>query len=803
MSDLLHAARSLSKSTKFTVAAVATLALGISSTTAIFSVVHSVLLAPLALPHADRIVVPQSVSTTTGHTWSVAYSDFVDWRDNHVFAKVAAYEFSEMDLAGSGDPVRIQAAVVGPQFFEALGAAPAQGRALQPVDYPVDAARAVVISDRLWRSQFGSRPDIVGLPVELNAIKRPIVGVLPPDVRWPLDVDVYLPLRFSTENDPDLRRRDNFVFQAIARLAPGATVQTTRASMSRLARLAEIANPEIRKNVSTMPMPVLDWALGPTTPKALWILLGAVGLLLLIGCVNVANLMLARASTRQHELSVRTALGASRLRLVRMSLAESVLLALVGGGIGVLLAAGMLRILVAAAPADVPRIGAATLDPIVLAFAFVISMAVAIVFGLAPALQAARSDPQLALAESGTRTSGGRAGTRARRVLVALELALSVVLLVGAGLSLRSIMHLRHADAGFDTHNVLSASISIPSIRYDTPQKVIAFLYGLRDRLAAVPGVTAAGIASASPLGGGGFYLGRMMLAEGREQSPSSEVDIGWNVATPGYFAALRLPILRGRDFTVRDDTASASVMIVNEKFARAMFPNENPLGKRAMSSRDEKVYREIVGVVKDVKYYGASDTARALVWVPYAQRNAWHQGIVTVRTRGNPLLVLPTVRRELRALDPGIALANVATMDDARDRSMAGDRLVAVLLGAFAGLALVLAAVGIFGVLSYAMEQRTRELGIRVALGARPADVISLVAAETVPMVGAGILAGLLIAAGLTRFARSMLYEIQPGDPRTFIGVALLLGAIGIVAAFLPARKAARVDPVVALRNG
>jgi len=803
MSDLLHAARSLSKSTKFTVAAVATLALGISSTTAIFSVVHSVLLAPLALPHADRIVVPQSVSTTTGHTWSVAYSDFVDWRDNHVFAKVAAYEFSEMDLAGSGDPVRVQAAVVGPQFFEALGAAPAQGRALQPVDYPVDAARAVVISDRLWRSQFGSRPDIVGLPVELNAIKRPIVGVLPPDVRWPLDVDVYLPLRFSTENDPVRRRRDNFVFQAIARLAPGATVQTTRASMSRLARLAEIANPEIRKNVSTMPMPVLDWALGPTTPKALWILLGAVGLLLLIGCVNVANLMLARASTRQHELSVRTALGASRLRLVRMSLAESVLLALVGGGIGVLLAAGMLRILVAAAPADVPRIGAATLDPIVLAFAFVISMAVAIVFGLAPALQAARSDPQLALAESGTRTSGGRAGTRARRVLVALELALSVVLLVGAGLSLRSIMHLRHVDAGFDTHNVLSASISIPSIRYDTPQKVIAFLYGLRDRLAAVPGVTAAGIASASPLGGGGFYLGRMMLAEGREQSPSSEVDIGWNVATPGYFAALRLPILRGRDFTVRDDTASAPVMIVNEKFARAMFPNENPLGKRAMSSRDEKVYREIVGVVKDVKYYGASDTARALVWVPYAQRNAWHQGIVTVRTRGNPLLVLPTVRRELRALDPGIALANVATMDDARDRSMAGDRLVAVLLGAFAGLALVLAAVGIFGVLSYAMEQRTRELGIRVALGARPADVISLVAAETVPMVGAGILAGLLIAAGLTRFARSMLYEIQPGDPRTFIGVALLLGAIGIVAAFLPARKAAHVDPVVALRNG
>jgi putative ABC transport system permease protein len=802
-SDLSYAVRSLSKSAKFSIAAALTLALGISSTTAIFSVVHSVLLAPLPFPHADRIVVPQSVDKSTGNRWSVAYADFMDWRDNHVFDKVAVYQPSAMDLSGSGEPVRLQVAAVSPQFFAALGTGAARGRLLQPIDYPVDAPRAIVISDRLWKSQFGSRADIIGLSLELNAIKRPIVGVLPPDVRWPLDVDLWVPYRLSSENDPDLTRRDNFVFQGIARLAPGATLQTTRSAMTRLARLAELAHPDIRKDVSTEPSPLLDWTLGPSIPRMLWILLGAVGLLLLIGCVNVANLQLARAAARQRELAVRTALGASRARLVRQSLVESIVLAVMGGLAGIALAAAMLRVLVAAAPPDVPRIDAATLDPAVLAFALATSVAVALIFGLAPAIHAAHSDPQLALAEGGARTSGGRAGTRARRLLVAVELALSVVLLVGAGLALRSVTRLRHADAGFDTHNVLSASISIPGIRYTDPAQVVGFVYRLRDQLAALPGVEAAGIASASPLGGGGFYLGRMMLAEGRDQSPASEVPISWNVATPGYFAALRLPLVRGRDFTARDDTASAPVMIVSEKFARTMFPNENPIGKRAMSSRDEKVYREIIGVVKDLKYYGASDSARSLVWVPYAQRNAWRQGILTLRTRGNPLLILPAVRRELRSLDPGIALANVATMDDARSRSMAGDRLVAILLGAFAALALTLAAVGIFGVLSYAMEQRTHELAIRVALGARAADVLSLVARETVPMVGAGLAAGLLVSAALTRFARSMLYEIQPGDPATFLGVSVTLAAIAIVAAYLPARRAARVDPVSALRNG
>ena len=800
--ELVQSVRSLRRNAGFSLAAVVTLALGISSTTAIFSVVHSVMLAPLPFPNADRIVAPQSRKVTTGATWSVTYADFMDWRDNHVFAQVAVYQDANMDITGSTDPVRVQAAAVTPQFFAALGVAPAIGRALGSTDFPVDAPRAVVISDRLWRTQFGSRSDIAGLTVEISGLKRTVVGVLPPEARWPLDADLWVPLRLTTEQDPDLQRRDNFVFSAIARLKPGATLKSTGATMATMAQRIAAEQPNIRKDVTTAPTPVLSYLLGKTTPRALWILLGAVGLLLLIGCVNVANLQLARAAARRRELAVRTALGASRFRLVRQSLVESGTLGLAGGALGAVLAVGMVKVVVAVAPTDVPRIETAHVDLAALAFAFVISIGVALLFGLAPAIHSARDARRQTLHEGDARGGTSRAATRTRRTLVSIELALSVVLLAGAGLALRSIARLRQVDTGFDRRNVLTASISLPQIRYDKKAKVLAFHYQLVDRLAGAPGIEAAAIASASPLNGGGFYLGRMMIAEGRENVPANEVPIMWNVTTPGYFAALRIPVLRGRDFTARDDTLSPPVMIVSETFAKRMFGAENPIGKRAMSSRDEKVEREIVGVVRDVKYFGAADSSRALVWVPYAQNNAWRQGIITVRTRGNPAAALPIVRRELRELDPGVALANIATMDEAMARSMAGDRLIAVLLGAFAGLALLLAAIGIFGVLAYAMAQRTRELGIRLALGAQRNDVLWLVARETAPMVGAGVIVGLVAAMGLTRFVRTMLYEIQPNDPATFAGVAITLTVVAVVAALVPARRASRVDPVIAIRS-
>jgi predicted permease len=800
--ELVQSVRSLRRSVGFSLAAIFTLALGISSTTAIFSVVHSVLLAPLPFPDPDRVVVPESQKTSTGDRWSITYADFMDWRDNQVFGQVALYQDTQMDITGPSDPVRVRTAAVTPQFFGAIGARPAIGRSLGATDYPVDAPRAVVISDRLWRTQFGSRPDIAGLTVEINAVKRSIVGVLPPGVRWPIDADLWVPFRLTTEQDPDLQRRDNFVYSGIARLKPGSTIESTRATMATLAQRIAAAQPNIRKDITTVPTPILQSMLGRTTPRALWILLGAVGLLLLIGCVNVANLQLARAAARRRELAVRTALGASRFRLVRQSMVESGALGIAGGVLGAVLAVWMLKMIVAVAPTDVPRIETARIDLVALAFALAVSVGVAFLFGLAPAVHAARGGRRQTLQEGDARGGTNRTATRTRRTLVTVELALSVVLLAGAGLALRSIARLRQVDPGFDRRNVLTASLSLPGIRYGTDAKATAFHYQFRDRIAALPGVEAVGIASASPLGGGGFYLGRSMVAEGRDVIPANELSVNWNITTPGYFAALRIPILRGRDFTSRDDTLSPSVMIVNETFAKRMFGAESPLGKRAMSSRDEKVEREIVGVVRDVKYFGASDSSRALVWVPYAQRNGWGQGILTVRTRGNPTGALAAIRRELKAIDGAIALANVVTMDEAMERSMAGDRLIAVLLGAFAGLALVLAAIGIFGVLSYAMAQRTRELGIRLALGAQRGDVVRLVARETAPMVASGVVVGLLAALGLTRFVRTMLYEIQPNDPATFAAVGITLAAVAVVAALVPARRASRVDPLIAIRS-
>jgi len=799
--EVRHAARSLRKNVGFTAAAVVTLALGLGSTTAIFSIVYSVMLRPLPFPQSDRIVVPQASKTSTGEHWSITYADYMDWRDNHVFADVAPYQENDMDLTGAGDPVRVKAAAVGVQFFGALGVTPAKGRALAAFDFPLDAPRAVVISDRLWKTQFGSRPDIVGHVVEINGLKRPVVGVLPPEARWPLDADVWVPFRVSTEQDPDLQRRDNFIFDGIARLAPGATLASTSAAMDLLAKRVAADHPAIRKDVTMVPTPVMDWMLGDNTPRALWILLGAVALLLLIGCVNVANLQLARATSRQGEIAVRTALGASKLRLVRQSIVESLLLALAGGGLGVLLAYGMVRVLVAVAPSDVPRIDNASVHLPALLFGLGVSVAVALLFGLMPAVHSWRSDPQLAVGDGSPRTTGGRSSSRARRGLVVAELALSVLLLIGAGLAVRSIQRLRGVQVGFDASSVLTASISISPTRYPSAADVVQFMYDLRDRLGGAPGVRAAGVASASPIGGGGFYLGRSMAAEGKAPVPENEVPVNWTVTSPGYFAALGLPI-RGRDFTRSDDTTSVPVMIVNEAFAHEMFGNQNPIGRRAESTRDEKVYREIIGVVPNIKYYGVRDSARALVWVPYAQRNSWHQGIITIRTQGPPETAVGTLRQVVASMDPNIALANVMTMDEAASHSMASDRMLAVLLTAFAGLALALAAVGIFGVLSYSIEQRTHELGVRLAIGAQRRDVLMLVLAETTPLVAGGVAIGLGAGFALTRVMRAVLFEVQPTDAATFASVAVVLTLVALVAALVPARRAARIDPVIALRR-
>jgi predicted permease len=618
---------------------------------------------------------------------------------------------------------------------------------------------------------------------------------------WPLETDLWVPMRFSTELDPDLQRRDNLVFEAIARLAPGRTLEETNAAMARLAAFVAAEHPRIREGVTTGAVPVLEYALGSNTPRTLWLLLGAVALLLLIGCVNVANLQLARATARRHDIAVRAALGASPYRLVRQTLVESLALAVAGGALGALLAHGIVALIVAVGPADVPRIAEAAVNPAALAFALAVSVVVALLFGSAPAMQAARSVPAQAIAEGGARGSGGRRSTQTRRLLVAFELALSVVLLAGAGLAVRSVAALRQVDTGFDAAPVITASIRLPGIKYDTRAKVLTFLNDLRDRLANTPGIGAAGVTSASPMGAGGFYLGRSMIAEGLGEGPDGEVNVQWNAATPGYFAALGAPLTRGRDFTGFDDSASTPVMIVSESFARAMFPGEDPLGKRAMSSRDEKVYREIVGVVGDVRFFGARDSTQNIVWVPYAQE-AWGQGMVTVRATGTAAVAIAGLRRVVGELEPSIALADVATMHETMGRALARDNLVAMLLSLFAALALLLAMVGIVGMLSYAIAQRTREFGIRAAIGAQGRDLVWLVMRETLPIVLGGVVAGVVAGVALSRLVVALFYGIRAGDPLTFGAVALALVLVALIAALLPARRAGQVDPVQVLRG-
>jgi putative ABC transport system permease protein len=500
------------------------------------------------------------------------------------------------------------------------------------------------------------------------------------------------------------------------------------------------------------------------------------------------------------EVALRTALGASRGRLVRQIFTESAVLAILGGIVGVLLAFWSVRAVIAAAPPDVPRLELATVSIPVLAVALIVSLLSAVLFGLAPALHASGVRPGQALGEGGQRLAGGHRSRRGRTTLVVVELALALMLLAGAGLLTHSLIRLQRTHPGFDTERVLTMGVALPGSRYaDRPARRVFYDRAITE-LQSLPGVEVASVASALPVGGGGFYLGRMFLAEGKTE-PSSEVDAMWNVVGPGYFRALRMTV-RGREFTVRDDSAAAPVMIVNTRFAEKMFPGENPIGKRALSSRDEKVLREIVGVVDDVRYFGANDEVRGLVYVPYKQ-DSWGGMRIILRTSGDPIALVAPARRVISSIDPDLAVASVATMNDAMDASLAGPRFTTYLLGGFAGVALLLVAVGLYGVLAYGITRRTHEIGIRMALGARAGHVLGMVVREAVLMVALGILIGGGGALALSRVMTSLLFETSATDPVTFVVVVLVLGTVGAIAAYLPARRATRVDPLIALRAG
>jgi putative ABC transport system permease protein len=801
--DVRYGIRMMFKNRSFTAVAILALALGISANTAIFSVVNAILLRSLPYKDPARLVVPISVNAARGlDRGSITYADYLDWRnETGVFENVAVFSSQTADLTGGGEPERIEVAGVSQEYFAAMGVEPQIGRTFSSDEFELNATRTLVISYRLWQRKFGGDPGVLEQTVFLNGRPYPVIGVMPKDSQWPDNFDIWVAMAVGPNPGPDLLRRDNMIFNAVARLKQGVAIEQASAAMATIARRLEQDFPESRTGWTNKAIPLREYIVGDQLQLALMVLLGAVGFVLLIACVNVANLLLARAATREREIAIRLALGSGRFRLIRQLLTESVMLALVGGGVGLLLAFWGVDLVTALAPPDVPRIAEVKIDFRVLGFATVASVVTAVLVGLIPALHASKVNLNESLKEGGRSSTEGARGGRIRSALVVSEVVLSLVLLAGAGLMVRSFMRLQQVDPGFNTNNLVTMSINCPTKRYPDPLKVIAFYKDLVNRVTASPGVESAAVSSALPLGGGGFYLGRVFLIEGHPEPPAGpDEPAQWNVMGPGYFETTGIRLIQGRSFDERDTAESNKVIIINETLAQRMFPKEDALGKRIRSWRDENLLREIVGVVQDVRYYGRADELRGLVYVPHTQ-NTWRSMVMSVRTTGDPAALIGSIRDQIWSLDKDLAIANPRTMSQILAQSVAPQRFSMMLLTAFAAVAMVLAMVGVYSVLSYTVAQRSHELGVRMALGAETGDLMRLVLVHGMKLTLMGTGIGLASAFAVTRLMKSLLYEIGATDPATFAVVTVLLMGVGLAACLIPAYRATKVDPMVALR--
>ncbi|HEY3381435.1 MAG TPA: ABC transporter permease [Vicinamibacterales bacterium] len=801
--DLRYGARLLRRSPGWTVVAVMTLAIGIAANATIFSLVQAVLLEPLPYPDSDRLVVPCTVFKRLGtDRGSVAYADIMDWRaERGLLDIVAAYNPSRADITEGAEPERVPALRADDVYFRVMGMTPLLGRFFTPEENLPNGPRVMILSHKLWTRRFGADPGVIGRLVEIFGVPTTVVGVARPDGIWPADAELVRPLGTGGQPDADMLRRDNHVYRALARLKPGVTIEQAQAKLTVVA--AVIAKRETNRAETSWKLHSMDsYIVGPSARRTLWVLLGAALLVLLIACVNVANLLLARGIAREREIAVRAALGAGRRRIAVQFLAESALLSATGGVAGVVLAYWGLRALILAAPRDIPGIEQAHVDARVLVFSVGLCLATTVLAGLAPALRAARISPARSFHEAGRTVSGTLRGGRLRSVLVVCELALAIVLLTGAALLVRSVGRITTIDPGVSPEDVLTVEITLPTARYaNDPQIADAF-----DRITAavrrVPGVVTASAASSLPIGGGGFYLGRVFLEEGQPAPPAStDTEAAWSVVQPGYFGAMKIPILEGRAFTSHDAATSAPVIIVSQAMARKMFPNRSPIGQRIRSWRDENLYREIVGVAGDVRYYSLAGDVPHNVYVPHTQ-NSWNGLSLVIRTRVDPLSALASVRSAVWSVDKKLALANVQTMQQIMDKDMAEPRLSMFLLVLFGLTALALSAIGVYGIVAYAVTERTREIGIRMALGAARLQVVAMLVWRALRLAAAGLLFGLAAALALTRTIESLLFEVKATDPAAFGAAAMLLVGIAVTAACIPAYRASRVDPVATLRS-
>ncbi|MFL6260968.1 MAG: ADOP family duplicated permease [Thermoanaerobaculia bacterium] len=800
--DLRFAGRQLWKSPGFTLVAVLTLALGIGATTAIFSVVYGVLLRPLPFEEPGRLVRPYFVDPAGETHGAFSPPNFLDFKAaSRTLAGLTSVENGTLNLSGGGSqPERLQAALVGANFFKVLGIPPLKGRTFAPGEDRPGAPRVAVVSEKLWRQRFGSDPGLVGRSLTLDGQPYAVIGILRKGAQLPSAADVWVPKVFSAQ---ELKQRGAVYFAAIGRLAPGATLRQARAEADVLGHRLATQYPKANASYfQTMTVDSLEERMLGDTRKPLMILLGAVGFVLLIACVNVANLLLVRAAAREGEIVIRAALGAGRGRIVRQLLTESLVLALAGGAAGVALASWITRTLVALGPRGIPRLEQARVDGTALLFALGISLLAGVLFGLAPALQTSRTDLSGVIRE-GTRGSKGR-GTRARGLLVVVEMALAVVLLAGAGLLIRSFSRLQNVDPGFRAGHVLTFKVTLPQGKYPDDPRVRAFTSALLERAAALPGVTAAGAtAFGLPLSGEDESL--TFTVAGRPPAPpGKEESIRIATVTPGYFKLLGIRVARGREFLPQDRDGGQPVVMINEAAARQFFPGEEPLRKRVeIGWRVNGVPHggEIVGIVADFKQDALQREVEPQLFMPYDQAPVEALSVV-LRSSGDPGALAPEIRPVVHALDPDLPVYELQPLAESVAGSTSQSRFYMLLLGGFAVIALLLAAVGIYGVIAYAVRQRTQEIGIRMALGASRDKVLRMVVGQGMILALVGAVAGLLGALVATRGMRSLLFEVSASDPATYTGVALVLVAVAAVAAYLPARRAARTEPNLALRG-
>jgi len=797
--DITYAIRNLWKRPGFTLIAVLTLALGIGANSAIFSAINALLLKPLPFPQLDRVVTVWDKMPNQGLEHNeVTFANYLDWQaQNQSFEQLALYRWWNANLAGDDSPERVQGFLVMANYLDTLGMKPILGRNFSTEENQPGKDAVAIISHSLWQRRFGGDPNILGKTITTNAVVRTIVGVTPEHFNFPKGGEIYAPLAITPQI---LKNRRTHTYYAIGRLKPGVSIQSAQSDIDNISARLQQQYPDDNTGWSAKVYPVVaDTVRGYDT--ALLVSMAAVAFVLLIACANVANLMLARATGRQREIALRAALGASRWRIVRQLLTESLIVALIGGLLGALVALWGIDALRAANPGDAARFAPGWhqlgLNFTVLAFTLGLSLLSGIVFGLAPALQVSNPNLNDSLKEGTRQTSGRSHGLRSS--LVVFEIALSLVLLVGAGLAVRTFLALLKTDPGFNPDNLLTLNLVLPSAKYTDEPKRAAFYDDLLQRVKSTPGVESAAAVNFLPLGGSNSS--DAYLVEGVPEPPPGQENLGrYRVCTPDYFQTMGIRLVKGRSFTEQDKAESPRVVIVNEAFARKHWPNQDAVGKRIKFYWPEKApWIEIVGVIQDVKHE-LNVPVTPEYYLPYAQ-DVWSSMVVVARTKVDPASLAGALRQQVWAIDKDQAVFDVHTMEEVRSISVGMYSSGSVMLGIFAGVALLLASMGIYGVMAFAVSQRTQEIGIRMALGARRVDVLKLVFSHGMKLALFGIVIGLLGSWGLTRFMKGLLFGVEPTDLLTFSLVSLCLLLSAFLACYLPARRATKVDPLDALR--